>query len=72
MANTAQNVPVDYTLRRYVKKPSGARPGYVIYTNQTTLFVDPDEAWSPGSNAGHREQGQRSEGIPGAFFCSRA
>ncbi len=40
----SQNVPVDYTLRRYVKKPSGARPGYVIYTNQTTLFVDPDEA----------------------------
>ena len=39
-----QNVPVDYTLRRYVKKPSGARPGYVIYTNQTTLFVDPDES----------------------------
>jgi len=39
----SQNVPVDYTLRRYVKKPSGAKPGYVIYTNQTTLFVDPDE-----------------------------
>ena len=34
-------VPVDYTLRRYVKKPGGARPGFVIYTNQRTLFVKP-------------------------------
>ncbi|MBQ2684027.1 MAG: SDR family NAD(P)-dependent oxidoreductase [Thermoguttaceae bacterium] len=34
-------VPVDYTLRRYVKKPAGARPGFVIYTNQHTLYVQP-------------------------------
>lgn len=38
----SSNVPVDYTLRRYVKKPSGARPGFVIYTNQRTLYVTPD------------------------------
>ncbi|SER62818.1 Rqc2 family fibronectin-binding protein [Salipaludibacillus aurantiacus] len=36
-------VPVDYTLIRHVKKPSGAKPGYVTYDNQTTLFVTPDE-----------------------------
>ncbi len=36
-------VPVDYTLRRYVKKPAGAKPGFVIYTNQRTLFVRPAE-----------------------------
>ena len=36
-------VPVDYTLRRYVKKPSGAKPGFVIYTHQKTLFVQPRE-----------------------------
>ncbi|MDQ0253781.1 putative ribosome quality control (RQC) complex YloA/Tae2 family protein [Evansella vedderi] len=36
-------VPVDYTLIRHVKKPSGAKPGYVIYDNQTTLYVTPDE-----------------------------
>jgi predicted ribosome quality control (RQC) complex YloA/Tae2 family protein len=36
-------VPVDYTLIRHVKKPSGAKPGYVTYDNQTTLYVTPDE-----------------------------
>lgn len=39
---TGSKVPVDYTLRRYVKKPSGAKPGFVIYTNQKTLYVDPE------------------------------
>lgn len=37
-------VPVDYTRVRYVKKPSGAKPGFVIYTDQRTLFVTPDES----------------------------
>ncbi len=35
-------VPVDYTRVRYVKKPSGAKPGMVIYTEQKTLYVTPD------------------------------
>ena len=39
----SSNVPVDYTKRRYVKKPSGAKPGFVIYTNQRTLYVTPEE-----------------------------
>ena len=38
------NVPVDYTLRRHVKKPSGTAPGFVIYTNQHTAYITPDEA----------------------------
>ena len=42
-ARQSSNVPVDYTLRRYVKKPNGAKPGFVIYDRQTTLFVTPDE-----------------------------
>ncbi|WP_183163742.1 Rqc2 family fibronectin-binding protein [Alteribacter keqinensis] len=42
-ARRSGQVPVDYTLIRHVKKPSGAKPGYVIYDNQTTLFVTPDE-----------------------------
>jgi predicted ribosome quality control (RQC) complex YloA/Tae2 family protein len=42
-ARASSNVPVDYTRRRYVKKPSGAKPGFVIYERQTTLFVTPDE-----------------------------
>ena len=33
------NIAVDYTLVRYVKKPSGALPGKVIYTGQKTLVV---------------------------------
>ncbi|SER52767.1 Rqc2 family fibronectin-binding protein [Salisediminibacterium halotolerans] len=36
-------VPVDYTLIRHVKKPNGAKPGFVTYDQQTTLFVNPDE-----------------------------
>ncbi|HEU5138480.1 MAG TPA: NFACT RNA binding domain-containing protein [Bacillales bacterium] len=39
----SSSVPVDYTLIRYVRKPNGAKPGYVIYDNQQTLFVTPDE-----------------------------
>ncbi len=37
-------VPVDYTLRRYVKKPSGAAPGMVTYTNQKTAYMTVEEA----------------------------
>ncbi|MRH42201.1 DUF814 domain-containing protein [Aquibacillus halophilus] len=36
------SVPVDYTLIRHVKKPNGAKPGYVTYDNQKTLFVTPE------------------------------
>ncbi|NLU23871.1 MAG: fibronectin/fibrinogen-binding protein [Clostridiales bacterium] len=39
-----QNVPVDYTPVKYVKKPGGARPGMVIYTTCRTVFVTPEEA----------------------------
>lgn len=42
-ARQSSSVPVDYTKIRHVKKPSGAKPGFVIYDNQTTLFVTPDE-----------------------------
>ena len=38
--NSAQ-VPVDYTLVRYVKKPVGAKPGMVIFTDYKTAFVTP-------------------------------
>ncbi len=37
-----KNVPVDYTYVRYVKKPSGAKPGKVIYTTYSTAYVTPD------------------------------
>ncbi len=38
-AKLSSNVPVDYTLIKYVKKPSSAKPGMVVYTNYKTLYV---------------------------------
>lgn len=35
----SSSVPIDYTLRRHVKKPGGAAPGMVIYTHQRTLYM---------------------------------
>ncbi|GEC88295.1 Rqc2 family fibronectin-binding protein [Brevibacillus brevis] len=43
-AKEGSQIPVDYTLIKHVKKPSGAKPGYVIYEQQRTLYVTPDEA----------------------------
>ena len=37
------NVPVDYTPVKFVKKPSGARPGMVTYTTYETMYVTPTE-----------------------------
>ena len=42
-ARNSANIPVDYTERRYVKKPSGAKPGFVIYEKQKTLRMTPSE-----------------------------
>ncbi len=39
----SSNVPVDYTLVKHVSKPSGAKFGMVIYVNNKTLYVTPDE-----------------------------
>ena len=37
-------VPIDYTLKKYVKKPSGAAPGKVIYTHHKTAYMTAGEA----------------------------
>lgn len=39
----SENVPVDYTEKKNVKKPSGAKPGMVIYYTNKTIYVTPDE-----------------------------
>ena len=39
----SENVPVDYVPLRYVKKPSGAKPGMVIFTNNRTVWVNPKD-----------------------------
>jgi predicted ribosome quality control (RQC) complex YloA/Tae2 family protein len=46
-ARDSSSVPVDYTVRKHVRKPSGARPGMVIYEHQKTLWVTPDPALNP-------------------------
>ncbi|GLC87463.1 Rqc2 family fibronectin-binding protein [Lysinibacillus piscis] len=43
-ARESSSVPVDYTEIRQVKKPNGAKPGFVIYFEQKTLYMNPDEA----------------------------
>lgn len=40
-ARTSENVPVDYVQIKYVKKPAGAKPGMVIFTNNRTVYVNP-------------------------------
>ena len=42
-ARGSSKIPVDYTEVRYVKKPSGSKPGFVIFTNQKTLYITPDD-----------------------------
>lgn len=41
-AREGSSVPVDCVQRRYVKKPSGSKPGFVIFTNQKTCYATPD------------------------------
>jgi len=40
--NSSQ-VPVDYVSRKYVRKPNGAKPGFVIYDRHKTIYVSPVE-----------------------------
>ena len=40
-ARSSSQVPVDYTLVKNIKKPNGAKPGFVIYESNRTLYVTP-------------------------------
>ena len=40
-AANGANIPVDYTPIKFVKKPTGAKPGMVIYTTNKTVYVTP-------------------------------
>ncbi|TYR82663.1 fibronectin/fibrinogen-binding protein [Priestia megaterium] len=42
-AKNSSSVPVDFTKIRHVKKPSGAKPGFVTYDQQQTVYVTPNE-----------------------------
>ncbi|MEA5084287.1 MAG: NFACT RNA binding domain-containing protein [Lachnospiraceae bacterium] len=37
------NVPVDYCPRKNVKKPGGSKPGFVIYENNKTIYITPND-----------------------------
>lgn len=36
-------VPIDYTFRKYVRKPKGSAPGFVTYRNEKTIDMNPKE-----------------------------
>lgn len=40
-ARGSNQVPVDYTVIKNVKKPNGAKPGMVIYDNYNTIYTTP-------------------------------
>ena len=42
-AQNSSKVPVDYVPCKFIKKPSGAKPGFVVFTNQRTIYVTPRE-----------------------------
>lgn len=41
-AREGQNVPVDITPVRYLRKPNGSKPGMVVYDRYNTVIVTPD------------------------------
>ena len=42
-ASNSSLVPVDYTPKKFVKKPNGAKPGMVIYETNKTAYITPNE-----------------------------
>lgn len=42
-AKNSSSVPVDFTKVRHVKKPKGAKPGFVIYEHEQTVYITPNE-----------------------------
>ena len=42
-AKDSSSVAVDYTIVKNVKKPSGAKPGKVIYNTYNTIYVTPEK-----------------------------
>lgn len=42
-ASNSSLVPVDYTPKKFVKNPNGAKPGMVIYETNKTAYITPNE-----------------------------
>ena len=43
-SKNSSSVPVDYTEVKNVRKPSGAKPGMVIYSTNKTMYLTPTES----------------------------
>lgn len=41
-ARNSSSVPVDYTYIRYIKKIPGKKLSFVTYSNQSTIYIDPE------------------------------
>lgn len=50
-ARGGENVPVDYTPRKFVKKPASSKPGMVIYATNKTAYITADEVLVKGLKA---------------------
>ena len=37
-----EKIEIDYTLKKNIKKPAGAKPGFVVYYTKYSLFMDAD------------------------------
>jgi predicted ribosome quality control (RQC) complex YloA/Tae2 family protein len=59
-AREEASVPVDYTPRKYVRRPQGGKPGLVTYTHEQTLRVSPaaPDAWIVDTGGGRKERPQ--------------
>ena len=42
-ASVGEKIFVDYTLKKYINKPSGSKPGFVTYTNEKSILVKKEE-----------------------------
>ncbi len=49
----AKHIAVDYTQVRNLKKPAGAKPGYVIYHTNYSAYVTPDREVAEGLKKGN-------------------
>ena len=50
-AKNSTQVPVDYVAKRHVRKPNGAKPGFVIYDSHKTVYVTPIETTLEARNS---------------------
>lgn len=55
-ARNSSQVPVDFTKKKNVKKPSGSKPGMVIYEEHKTIFVTPNQELIQGLSGNTKKQ----------------